>query len=54
MRNRKNSGFTLAETLAVVAIVLILMGVLFVNVAARRRAQTRLEFDTIAKEISQS
>ena len=51
MRNRKNSGFTLAETLAVVAIVLILMGVLFVNVAARRRAQTRLEFDAIAKEI---
>lgn len=51
MKNRKKSGFTLAELLAVIAIVIILLGVLAVNVAARQRSMTRLEFDAIAKEI---
>ena len=51
MKNRKRSGFTLAEVLAVVAILLILFGVIAVNVAARQRSMTRLEFDAIAKEI---
>lgn len=51
MKNRKRGGFTLAEMLAVVAILLILFGVVAVNVAARQRSMTRLEFDAIAKEI---
>ena len=51
MRDRKNRGFTLAEMLAVVAILVVLFGVIAVNVAARQRSMTRLEFDAIAKEI---
>ena len=50
-RNRKNSGFTLAEVLIVVAITVILMGVAFVGVQSYQRSSTRLEFDGIAKEI---
>ena len=51
MRNRKNGGFTLAELLAAVAILIILFGLIATNVQAHRRSQTRLEFDSIAKEI---
>ena len=50
-RNRKNSGFTLAEVLIVVAITVILMGVAFVGVQSYQHSSTRLEFDGIAKEI---
>jgi len=51
MKYRKNAGFTLAEMLIVVAIVIVLMGVAFVGVQAHQRSMTRLEFDSIAKEI---
>lgn len=51
MRNKKSSGFTLAEMLAAVAILVILFGLIAVAVAAYQRSQTRLEFDSIAKEI---
>ena len=51
MRNRKNSGFTMAELLLVIAILTVLFGVVAVNVVDQQRAQTRLEFDSIAKEI---
>ena len=49
--NRKNSGFSLAELLVVVAIIGILMGVSFIAVQNYQRSSTRLEFDTIAREI---
>lgn len=49
--NRNNQGFTLAEMLIVVAITVILMGVAFIGVQSYQRSSTRLEFDTIAKEI---
>ena len=48
---RKDKGFSLAELLIVVAIVTILMGVSFVAVQNHQRSMTRLEFDTIAKEM---
>lgn len=51
MKKRQNSGFTLAEMLIVVAIIIILMGVAFVAVQNHQRSMTRLEFDGIAKEI---
>ena len=51
MKKRRYSGFTLAELLAVVAILIILFAVVAVNVAAHQRSMTRLEFDAIAKEI---
>ena len=51
MKNRKRGGFTLAEMLAVVAILIILFAVIAVNVVERQRSMTRLEFDAIAKEI---
>ena len=51
MNNRNNKGFTLAEMLITVAIIMILMGVSFVAVQNYQRSSTRLEFDTIAKEI---
>ena len=50
-KNRRKGGFTLAEMLIVVAIVIVLMGVAFVAVQNYQRSSTRLEFDTIAKEI---
>ena len=50
-KNRKDKGFSLAELLIVVAIVTILLGVSFVAVQNHQRSMTRLEFDTIAKEI---
>lgn len=52
MKNsRKNSGFSLAEMLIVVAIIIVLAAVSFVGVQRHQRSMTRLEFDTIAKEI---
>ena len=52
-RNAKhsNKGFTLAETLIVVAIVIVLMGVAFVAVMSYQRSTKLLEMDGIAKEI---
>ena len=47
----KARGFSLAEMLIVVAIIAVLMGVSFVAVQNHQRSMTRLEFDTIAKEI---
>ena len=50
---RKNNrrGFTMAELLIVVAIVIVLTGVGFVAVQAHQRNLAQLEADTIAKEI---
>ena len=48
---RNNKGFSLAEMLVVVAIIVILMGVAFIAVQNHQRSMTRLEFDGIAKEI---
>lgn len=50
-KNRRNGGFTLAEMLIVVGIIVVLTGVAFVGVQNYQRSSTRLEFDTIAKEI---
>ena len=50
-KTRKDRGFSLAEMLIVVAIIAVLMGVSFVAVQNHQRSMTRLEFDTIAKEI---
>ena len=51
MQKNRNSGFSLAELLIVVAIVVVLMAVAFVAVQNYQNSMTRLEFDTIAKEI---
>ncbi len=51
VKQRKNSGFTLAEMLIVVALIAILMGVAFIAVQTHQRSMTQLEYDTIAKEI---
>ena len=49
-KNRKK-GFTMAEVLIVVAIIAVLGGVAFVNVAKYMRSMKKLEFDGYAKEI---
>ena len=51
MKCRKSRGFTLAETLIAVAIVLVLMGVAFIAVQNYQRSLRQLEYDGIAKEI---
>ena len=48
---KNNKGFTMAELLIVVAIIVVLMGVAFIAVQNYQRSSTRLEFDGIAKEI---
>ena len=50
-KNRRKAGFTLAETLIAVAIILILSGVVFINVLNYMRSLAQLERDGIAKEI---
>ncbi len=49
--NRKTRGFSLGETLIVVAIIVALAAVAFVSVPAYLRSLTQLERDGIAKEI---
>ena len=48
---RKQKGFTLAETMIVVAILLILAALVFVGVWQYLRSLTQLEYDNAAKEI---
>ena len=50
-RTKRNRGFTLAETLIVVAIITILSGVSFIAVQNHMRSLAQLERDGIAKEI---
>ena len=50
-RTKRNKGFTLAETLIVVAIITILSGVSFIAVQNHMRSLAQLERDGIAKEI---
>ena len=51
--NKKNrrKGFTMAELLIVVAILVVLAGVAFIAVQRYQRSMTYLEYETIAKEI---
>lgn len=53
MRRKKNNsnGFTMAELLAVVAIIVILAGVGFIALQAHQRNLAQIEMDSIAKEI---
>ncbi len=51
VKKRKHGGFTLAEMLIVVAILIILFAVAFIMVQNHQRSMTQLEYDTIAKEI---
>ena len=51
LSKRNNKGFTLAETLIVVLIIIVLAAVAFVGVAAYQRSMTKLEYDGYAKEI---
>ena len=50
-KTKRNKGFTLAETLIVVAIITILSGVSFIAVQNHMRSLAQLERDGIAKEI---
>lgn len=51
VKRKANKGFTLAETLIVVAIVLVLAAVAFIAVYNYQRSMYQLEFDGIAREI---
>ena len=50
-RKRSRSGFTMAELLIVVGILVVLFGLGFVAVQRYQRSMTQMEYDTIAKEI---
>lgn len=50
-RKRNNLGFTMAELLIVVAIIIVLSGVAFLAVQRYHRGMAQLERDSIAKEI---
>ena len=47
----KEKGFTLSETLAVVAIVVILFAIIAINIIAYRRSLVQFKLDNTAKEI---
>ena len=51
LSKHNNKGFTLAETLLVVMIIIILAALAFVSVSTYQRNMTKLEFDGYAKEI---
>lgn len=51
LSKRNNKGFTLAETLLVVLIIIVLVAVAFVSVITYQRNMTKLEYDGYAKEI---
>ena len=51
MKMRRKSGFTLAEMLLTIAIIAVLLGVAFIAFMRQQRTMTRLEYDSIAKEI---
>ena len=51
VKRKWNKGFTLAEMLIVVAIIIVLAGVSFVAVQRHQRSLYQLEFDGIAREI---
>ncbi len=51
LNRRRVAGFTMAELLIVVAILIVLMGVTFVAVQSHQKSVTQLQYDTIAKEI---
>ena len=50
-QNRKKKGFTLAELMVVIGIIIILAGVVFVAVQKYYRVLKHMEYDSIAKEI---
>lgn len=50
-KNRKNSGFTMAELLIVIAILGVLFALAFVGVASHLRSMAKMEDDNYAKEI---
>ena len=51
MKQKRNRGFTLAEMLLVVGLIVILSGVAVVAVYQYRRSMRQLEYDAVAKEI---
>ena len=51
MKIKRKSGFTLAEMMLTVAIITVLLGVAFIAFMRQQRTMTRLEYDSIAKEI---
>ncbi len=51
MKMKRKSGFTLAEMLLTIAIIAVLLGVAFIAFMRQQRTMTRLEYDSIAKEI---
>lgn len=51
MKRKANKGFTLAEMLIVVAIIIVLTAVAFIAVYNYQRSMYQLEFDGIAREI---
>ncbi len=51
LKARNKKGFTLAETLIVVAIIAVLAAIAFIGIITHMRSMTKLEYDKYAKEI---
>ena len=51
LKARNKKGFTLAETLIVVAIIAVLAAIAFIGIITHMRNMTKLEYDKYAKEI---